>query len=162
MPIWVARTPTRTPDRHGHTLARHGHARTVARARVRTSRARAAEAASTRQVVLGHQTVRQQNNTKGSRPWAARPRQTRAPMCFSRRGSAGRGRGASSGPPGACSARSSAPHALSSRFSDSSRFSEGRSRANFPPKKYSTTTKNTGSGKNIWTGNIYFLMACPL
>jgi hypothetical protein len=89
MPIWVARTPTRTPDRHGHALARHGHARTVARARVRTSRARAAAAASTRQVVFGHQTVRQQNNTKGSRPWAARPRQTRAPMCFSRRGQCG-------------------------------------------------------------------------
>ena len=44
----------------------------------------------------------------------------------------------SSAPPGACSARSRAPHALSSRFSPrfSSRFSERQTRAIFPPKKY--------------------------
>jgi hypothetical protein len=29
----------------------------------------------------------------------------------------------------------------------------------FPIVRYET---DTGSGKNIWTGNIYFLMACPL
>ena len=46
----------------------------------------------------------------------------------------------SSAPPGACSARSRAPHALSSRFSPrfSSRFSERQTRAIFPPKKIST------------------------
>ena len=44
-----------------------GMKRTVVRARVRTSRARAEAVASTRQVMLGHQPVPQQNNTKGSR-----------------------------------------------------------------------------------------------
>ena len=128
-----ARTPARTPARHAYALVSQGHARTTARARVRTSRARAAAAAaSTRQVVLGHQPVRQQHNTRGSRtsaprapmgsppaadtlvrwfsainssankttqkargrprrgrPWAARPRKTRAPVCFSRRAQCG-------------------------------------------------------------------------
>jgi hypothetical protein len=44
---------------------------------------------------------------------------------------------ASSAPPGACSAGSRAPHALSSRFFArfSARFSERQTRANFPPKK---------------------------
>jgi len=126
-------------------------------------------------VVLGHQPVRQQNNTKGSRTPAPRapmgsppaadtlpgvrqrtralrgvgaalprcpgPRSAdlkRAPSNFSksgrdeRRGAAAqhmhygavhresgqpRAMRASSAPPGACSARSRAPHALSSRFS---------------------------------------------
>jgi len=223
------------PARHAHALVSQGDARTSARARVRTSHARAAAAASTRQVVLGHQPVRQQNNTRGSRTsaprapmgsppaadtlvrwfsainpsankttqkacarrrrgrhWAARPRQTRAPVCCSRRAQCGgagaalprcpgprsadlkrapsnfsksgrdgrRGAAAqhthygavhmdagqpramrsSSAPPGACSARSRAPHALSSRFSPrfSSRFSERQTRAIFPPKKIST------------------------
>jgi len=46
----------------------------------------------------------------------------------------------SSAPSGACSARSRAPLALSSRFSPrfSSRFSERQTRAIFPPKKIST------------------------
>jgi hypothetical protein len=44
-----------------------GMKRTVVRARVRTSRARAETVASTRQVMLGHQPVPQQNNTKDSR-----------------------------------------------------------------------------------------------
>ena len=46
----------------------------------------------------------------------------------------------SSAPPGACSARSRATHALSSRFSPrfSSRFSARQTRAIFPPKKIST------------------------
>ena len=49
----------------------------------------------------------------------------------------------SSAPPWACSARSRAPHALSSRFSPrfSSRFSERQTRAIFPPKKISTIPK---------------------
>jgi hypothetical protein len=149
--------------------------------------------------LLGHQPVRQQNNTKGMRTPAPRaplgsppaadtrpgvlqqtralwgagaalprcpgPRSAdlkRAPSNFSKSGRNGR-RGAaaqhthygavhreagqpramraSSAPPGACSARSRAPHALSSRFSPrfSSRFSERQTRANFPPKKILTT-----------------------
>ena len=149
-----------------------------------------------RQVVLGHQPVRQQNNTKGMRTPAPRaplgsppaadtrpgvlqqtravwgagaalprcpgPRSAdlkRAPSNFSKSGRDGR-RGAaaqhthygavhrdagqpramraSSAPPGACSARSRAAHALSSRFSPrfSSRFSERQTRAIFRPKKY--------------------------
>ena len=181
------------PARHAHALVSQGDARTSARARVRTSHARAAAAASTRQVVLGHQPVRQQNNTKGMRTPAPRaplgsppaadtrpgvlqqtravwgagaalprcpgPRSAdlkRAPSNFSKSGRDGR-RGAaaqhthygavhrdagqpramrsSSAPPGACSARSRAPHALSSRFSPrfSSRFSERQTRAIFRP-----------------------------
>jgi len=120
------------PARHAHALVSQGDARTSARGRVRTSHARVAAAASTRQVVLGHQPVRQQNNTRGSRTsaprapmgsppaadtlvrwfsainpsankttqkacarrrrgrhWAARPRQTRAPVCCSRRAQCG-------------------------------------------------------------------------
>jgi hypothetical protein len=168
-----ARTSARTPARHANALVSQGHARTTVRARVRTSRACAAAAASTRQVVLGHQPVRQQNNTKGSRKPAPRapmgsppaadtrpgvrqqmravrgagaalprcpgPRSAdlkRAPSNFSksgrdeRRGAAAQHKNygavhrdtghtradpASSGPPAACSARSRAPHALSSR-----------------------------------------------
>ena len=185
------------PARHAHALVSQGDARTSARARVRTSHARAAAAAaSTRQVVLGHQPVRQQNNTKGSRTPAPRapmgsppaedtrpgvlqqtravrgagvallrcpgPRSAdlkRAPSNFSKSGRDGR-RGAaaqhthygavhrdagqpramraSSAPPGACSARSRAPHALSSRLCArfSARFSERQTRAIFRPKKY--------------------------
>ena len=184
------------PARHAHALVSQGDARTSARARVRTSHARAAAAASTRQVVLGHQLVRQQNNTKGSRTPAPRapmgsppaedtrpgvlqqtravrgagvallrcpgPRSAdlkRAPSKISKSGRDGR-RGAaaqhthygavhrnagqpramraSSAPPGACSARSRAAHALSSRFSArfSARFSERQTRAIFRPKKY--------------------------
>ena len=49
---------------------------------------------------------------------------------------------ASSAPPGACSARSRAPHALSSRLCArfSARFSERQTRAIFPPKKILTIT----------------------
>jgi hypothetical protein len=157
------------PARHAHALVSQGDARTSARGRVRTSHARVAAAASTRQVVLGHQPVRQQNNTKGMRAplgsppaadtrpgvlqqmravWgtgAALPRcpgprsadLKRAPSNFSKSGSDGRRSAAaqhthyggvhrdagqpramrtSSAPPGACSARSRAPHALSSRL----------------------------------------------
>ena len=69
----VGADTARTPARHAHALVSQGHARTTARARIRTSRARAAAAAaSTRQVVLGHQPVRQQNNTRGSRTSAPR------------------------------------------------------------------------------------------
>ena len=163
------------PARHAHALVSQGDARTSARRRVRTSHARVAAVASTRQVVLGHQPVRQQHTTTGLRTPAPRaplgsppaadtrpgvlqqtravwgagaalprcpgPRSAdlkRAPSNFSKSGRDGR-RGAaaqhthygavhreagqpramraSSAPPGACSARSRAPHALSSRFS---------------------------------------------
>jgi hypothetical protein len=79
-----ARTRARTPARHAHALARHGHARTAVRARVRTSRAPAAAAASTRQVVLGHQPFRQQNNTKGSRTPAPRAQMGSPPAADTR------------------------------------------------------------------------------
>ena len=159
-----------------------------------------------RQVVLGHQPVRQQNNTKGMRTPAPRaplgsppaadtrpgvlqqtravwgagaalprcpgPRSAdlkRAPSNFSKSGRDGR-RGAaaqhthygavhrdagqpramraSSAPPGACSARSRAPHALSSRFSArfSARFSERQTRAIFPPKKILTISHGSVRG----------------
>ena len=152
-----------------------------------------------RQVVLGHQPVRQQNNTKGMRTPAPRaplgsppaadtrpgvlqqtravwgagaalprcpgPRSAdlkRAPSNFSKLGRDGR-RGAaaqhthygavhrdagqpramraSSAPPGACSARSRAPHALSSRLCArfSARFSERQTRAIFRPKNINNT-----------------------
>jgi hypothetical protein len=55
------------PARHAHALVSQGDARTSARVRVRTSHARAAAAASTRQVVLGRQPVRQQDNIRGMR-----------------------------------------------------------------------------------------------
>ena len=185
------------PARHAHALVSQGDARTSARGRVRTSHARVAAAASTRQVVLGHQPVRQQNNTKGMRTPAPRaplgsppaadtrpgvlqqtravwgagaalprcpgPRSAdlkRAPSNFSksprdgRRGAAAqhthygavhrdagqpRAMRASSAPPGACSARSRAAHALSSRFSPIlfPIFGKANSR-DFPPKKILT------------------------
>jgi len=153
-----------------------------------------------RQVVLGHQPVRQQNNTKGMRTPAPRAplgsppaadtrpgvlQQTRAvwgagaalPRCpgprsadlkrapskisksgrDGRRGAAAqhthygavhrnagqpRAMRASSAPPGACSARSRAAHALSSRFSArfSARFSERQTRAIFRPKNINNTS----------------------
>jgi hypothetical protein len=57
---------------------------------------------------------------------------------------------ASSAPPGACSARSRAPHALSSRFCArfSARFSERQTRAIFRPKNINnkqTTLNQSGS-----------------
>jgi len=75
------------PARQTHALVSQGDARKSARARVRTSHARAAAAASTRQVVLGHQLVCSKTTQKAcarrrrGRHWAARPRQTRAPVC---------------------------------------------------------------------------------
>ena len=161
-------------------------------ARTRAAAVASTAAASTRQVVLGRQPVRQQNNTKGSRTPAPRaplgsppaadtrpgvlqqmravrgagaalprcpgPRSAdlkRAPSNFSKSGRDGR-RGAaaqhthygavhrdagqpramraSSAPPGACSARSRAAHALSSRFSPIL-FIFGRQTRIFPPKK---------------------------
>ena len=154
-----------------------------------------------RQVVLGHQPVRQQNNTTGMRTPAPRaplgsppaadtrpgvlqqtravrgagaalprclgPRSAdlkRAPSNFSKSGRDGR-RGAaaqhthygavhmdaghpramrsSSAPPGACSARSRAPHALSSRFSPrfSSRFSERQTDPTSHTKPHSKTER---------------------
>ena len=83
------------PARHAHALVSQGDARTSARARVRTSHARAAAAASTRQVVLSRQLVRRKTTQKAcarrrrGRHWAARPRQTRAPVCCSRRAQCG-------------------------------------------------------------------------
>jgi len=83
------------PARHAHALVSQGDARTSARARVRTSHARAAAAASTRQVVLSRQLVRRKTTQKAcarrrrGRHWAARPRQTRATVCASRRAQCG-------------------------------------------------------------------------
>jgi len=54
------------------------------RARVRTSRARAAAAASTSQVVLGHHPVRQQNNTTGMRTPATRAQMGSPPAADTR------------------------------------------------------------------------------
>ena len=83
------------PARHAHALVSQGDARTSARARVRTSHARAAAAASTRQVVLSRQPVRRKTTQtacarrRRGRHWAARPRQTRATVCASRRAQCG-------------------------------------------------------------------------
>ena len=83
------------PARQTHALVSQGDARTSARARVRTSHARAAAAASTRQVVLSRQLVRRKTTQKAcarrrrGRHWAARPRQTRATVCASRRAQCG-------------------------------------------------------------------------
>jgi hypothetical protein len=58
------------PPRHAHALVSQGDARTAARARVGTSRARAAAAGSTHHVVLGHQApqhVRQQKKIQKAR-----------------------------------------------------------------------------------------------
>jgi hypothetical protein len=177
------------PARHAHALVSQGDARTSARARVRTSHARAAAAASTRRgfSVINQSAAKQPKRhahagAAGATGQPARGRHAprcaaadagaalprclgprsadlkRAPSNFSKSGRDGR-RGAaaqhthygavhmdagqpramrsSSAPPGACSARSRAPHALSSRFSPrfSSRFSERQTRAIFPPKK---------------------------
>jgi hypothetical protein len=89
--------------RHAHALVSQGDARTAARARVGTSRARAAAAGSTHHVVLGHQApqhVRQQKKYRrladaraaGANGQPARGRH--APRCAPADArSAGRGRG---------------------------------------------------------------------
>jgi hypothetical protein len=57
---------------------------TLSLARVRMSRARAEGVASTRQVVFGHQPVRQQNNTKGSCTLLTRAQMGRPPAADTR------------------------------------------------------------------------------
>jgi hypothetical protein len=70
--------------RHAYTLVSQGHARTAAQARIQTSCARAVAAASTRHLSIGHQPVRQQNNTKGSRTPAQRAQMGSPPAADTR------------------------------------------------------------------------------